>query len=77
MKKVFSLLVGLLICANAFSQEVCWVFFTDKANEEDAANLDELINRRYQEGWELVTYNYMATSSQIKGAFIITFRKEV
>ncbi len=32
MKKVFSLLVGLLICANAFSQEVCWVFFTDKAN---------------------------------------------
>ncbi|MBQ4382753.1 MAG: DUF4177 domain-containing protein [Oscillospiraceae bacterium] len=52
-------------------------FFTDKANEEDAANLDELINRRYQEGWELVTYNYMATSSQIKGAFIITFRKEV
>ncbi len=32
MKKVFSLLVGLLLCANAFSQEVCWVFFTDKAN---------------------------------------------
>ena len=31
MKKVFSLLVGLLLCANAFSQEVCWVFFTDKA----------------------------------------------
>ena len=32
MKKVFSLLVGLLLCANVFSQEVCWVFFTDKAN---------------------------------------------
>ena len=29
------------------------------------------------DGWELVTYDYMATSSQIKGAFIVTFRKAV
>ncbi len=28
------------------------------------------------EGWELVTYDYMATSMQIKGTFVITFRKE-
>ena len=27
-------------------------------------------------GWELVTYDYMATSMQIKGTFVITFRKE-
>ena len=51
-------------------------FWSDKANDEDAAVLDELLNRRAAEGWELVTYDYMATSSQIKGAFIITFRKE-
>ena len=38
-------------------------WFSDKA---DAA----------AEGWELVTYDYMATSMQIKGAFVITFRKE-
>ena len=47
-----------------------------KANENDAAKLDELLNLRASEGWELVTYDYMATDSQIKGAFIITFRKD-
>lgn len=51
--------------------------FSDKATAEDAAELDELLNRRAAEGWELVTYDYMATSVQIKGAFIITFRREV
>lgn len=50
-------------------------FWSDKANEDDALELDELLNTRSAEGWELVTYDYMATSSQIKGAFIITFRK--
>ena len=52
-------------------------FWSDKANENDAAELDELLNTRAAEGWELVTYDYMATSSQIKGAFIITFRKAI
>ena len=50
--------------------------FSDKANEDDAAELDELLDRRAAEGWELVTYDYMATSVQIKGAFNITFRRE-
>ena len=52
-------------------------WFSDKADEKDAAELDELLNRRASQGWELVTYDYMATSVQIKGAFIITFRREV
>ena len=52
-------------------------FFSDKANEQDARELDELLNARSAEGWELVTYDYMATSVQIKGAFIVTFRREV
>ncbi len=51
-------------------------WLSDKADEKDAAELDELLNRRSAEGWELVTYDYMATSVQIKGAFIITFRRE-
>ena len=51
-------------------------FWSDKACPEDAEALDELLNRRAAEGWELVTYDYMATSSQIKGAFIITYRRE-
>ncbi len=52
-------------------------WLTDKATEQDAAVLDELLNRRAAEGWELVTYDYMATSTQVKGAFIITFRQEI
>ena len=51
-------------------------WFTDKATDQDAAVLDELLNRRAAEGWELVTYDYMATSTQVKGSFIITFRQE-
>ncbi len=51
-------------------------WFSDKADEEDLAVLDDLINARSSEGWELVTYDYMATSLQIKGAFVITFRKQ-
>ena len=50
--------------------------FSDKASEADTAALDELLNRRASEGWELVAYDYMATSMQIRGAFVVTFRKE-
>lgn len=51
--------------------------FSDKANEKDIAELDELINQRAEEGWELATYDYMATSTQWAGAFVITFRKKI
>ena len=51
-------------------------WFSDKANAEDISMLDNLLNERASEGWELVTYDYMATSAQIKGAFVVTFRKE-
>ncbi len=52
-------------------------WWSDKATPEDASVLDELLNQRASEGWELVTYDYMATSVQIKGAFIITYRRAV
>lgn len=51
-------------------------WFSDKADAGDAAILDQLLNEKAEEGWELVTYDYMATSMQIKGAFVVTFRKE-
>ncbi len=51
-------------------------WFSDKADSEDIALLDNLINSKAAEGWELVTYDYMATSLQVKGAFVITFRKQ-
>ncbi|MBQ4472882.1 MAG: DUF4177 domain-containing protein [Lachnospiraceae bacterium] len=52
-------------------------WFSDKANESDIRLLDDLLNERACEGWELVTYDYMATSSQVRGAFVVTFRKEM
>lgn len=51
-------------------------FFSDKTDQKDISILDDLLNQRASEGWELVTYDYMATSMQIKGAFVVTFRKE-
>ena len=62
-----------------YKTELLWVskkWFSDKANEDDIAMLDECINKKSAEGWELVTYDYMATSSQVRGAFIVTFRKQ-
>ena len=51
-------------------------WFSDKADANDIAVLDQLINERAADVWELVTYDYMATSVQIKGGFVITFRKQ-
>ena len=51
-------------------------WLSDKADTNDIAALDRLINEKAADGWELVTYDYMATSTQIKGAFVITFRKQ-
>ncbi len=51
-------------------------WFSDKADGNDIVILDQLINERAANGWDLVTYDYMSTSMQIKGAFVITFRKQ-
>lgn len=47
-----------------------------KADENDVLALDALINERSSDGWELVTYSYMSTDAQLKGATLITFRRE-
>ena len=64
---------------NTYKTEIFTVgtkWLSDKADANDIAMLDNLINERAADGWELVTYDYMATSMQIKGAFVVTFRKE-
>ena len=50
--------------------------WSDKADEKDLEKLDALLNERAAEGWELVTYDYMATSVQVQGAFVLTLRKQ-
>jgi hypothetical protein len=46
---------------------------SDKASDKDLVLLDNLINTRITEGWELVTYHYMATATQVRGAFIYSY----
>ena len=48
---------------------------TDKAEESDIIEMNELFNKRSQEGWELVTYSYMSNTLQIKGATLVTFKR--
>ena len=38
-------------------------WFSDKADAADIAMLDKLLNERAADGWELVTYDYMATTA--------------
>ena len=40
-------------------------WFSDKANAADILMLDQLLNERAAEGWELAAYDYMGTSTQI------------
>ena len=50
--------------------------FSDKASASDVGKFNQIITDRCVDGWELVTYSYMATSVQIRGALLITFRKK-
>ena len=51
-------------------------WFSDKANNSDAEKFNRIITERCTEGWELVTYSYMATSIQIRGALLVTYRRK-
>lgn len=55
--------------------DIKWL--TDKAEPKDVAELDKLINFRAQDGWELVTYSYMSTALQMRGATLITFKRKI
>lgn len=48
----------------------------DSANQKDVDHLDELINKRASEGFELVCYSYMPNVASARSAILITFRKE-
>ena len=49
--------------------------FGTKANETDIKNLDDVINSRAAEGWELANYVYSSSPIEAGGRFIVTFRK--
>ena len=47
-----------------------------RATETDASKLDELINARFSEGWELVTYCYTTEALNFSASVLITFRRK-
>ena len=52
-----------------------WIKSTIK--EEEVRMLDELINRRAKEGWELVTHSFMGGGAgNIARGILLTFKKE-
>ena len=50
--------------------------FSDKANEFDVQKFNQIFGERCSDGWELVTYSYMATSLQVRGALLVTYRRK-
>ena len=51
-------------------------WFSDKANESDVTQFNEIFTERCVDGWELLTYSYMATALQVKGALLVTYRRK-
>ena len=49
--------------------------FSTKANETDMKILDDVINTRATEGWELATYVYSSSPLEAGARFIVTFKK--
>ena len=50
--------------------------FKDSASLKDLKVFDDFIQTKTEEGWELVTYSYMANPFAIRSAFAITFRRK-
>ena len=51
-----------------------WV--KDSASPKDVEKLDELINKRAEEGWELAEYSYMVNTFGLHSAILVTFKKK-
>jgi hypothetical protein len=49
--------------------------FSAKANEADVSQFNEIFTESCVDGWELLTYSYMATALIVKGALLVTYRR--
>jgi hypothetical protein len=59
--------------SETLSKGIRWV--RGAATEGDASKLDELLNKRAEEGWELVTYVYTTELLNVHATMLLTFRK--
>jgi len=55
------------------SKGIRWV--KGAATQGDATKLDELLNERAAEGWELVTYVYTTELLNVSATMLLTFRR--
>jgi len=55
------------------SKGLRWV--RGRASEADATGLDELLNERAAEGWELVAYAYTTEVLNVSAAMLVTFKR--
>ena len=51
-------------------------WFSDKTSEKDVSQFNDVFTERCVDGWELLTYSYMATTISIKGALLVTYRRK-
>ena len=49
--------------------------FKDDTNDSEVSKIDDLINRRTEEGWEFVTHSFMSNLAGPRSSILITFRK--
>jgi len=57
--------------------KVSYKFVTSSIKDDDVAKMDEVINQRRREGWELVTYAFMGGGAgELGRGILITFKKE-
>jgi hypothetical protein len=50
-------------------------WLSDKADKADVEKFNNAFIEQSAEGWELVTYSYMATTISARGALLVTFKK--
>jgi len=58
--------------------KVTFKLIMSSINEEEVVKMDELINKRASEGWELVTYSFMGGGggSDFGRGILLTFKKD-
>ena len=57
--------------------KVSFKLITSSITSEETVQLDELINRRYKEGWDLISYTFMGGSGGGWGrGILLTFKRE-
>jgi hypothetical protein len=52
-------------------------WFKDSANYGDVDRMDDLINNRAEEGWELVCHSYMVNVFSARSSILLTFKRMI